>query len=59
MQLDQYRVPATLHPGRNQILLKVCQNEEVESWTVEWQFQIRVCDAVGSAILSTTRPKGR
>ena len=56
MQLDQYRMPATLNAGRNMILLKVCQNEEVESWTVEWQFQIRVCDAVGSAILTTSRP---
>jgi hypothetical protein len=59
MQMDQYRFPVTLQPGRNQILLKVCQNEEVESWTVEWQFQIRVCDAVGTAILSTSRPPGR
>jgi hypothetical protein len=59
MQLDQYRFPVTMKPGRNRILLKVCQNEEVESWTVEWQYQIRVCDEVGTAILSTTRPPGR
>ena len=59
MQLDQYRVQGSLRPGRNTILVKVCQNEVVEPWTVEWQFQLRVCDGVGSAILSTERPPGQ
>jgi hypothetical protein len=27
-----------------------------EKWTVEWEFQLRVCDATGTAILSTGRP---
>ena len=45
MRLDQYRMKATLQPGANQILVKACQNEQTESWTVEWQFQLRVCDA--------------
>lgn len=52
MRLDQYRMKATLQPGANQILVKACQNEQTESWTVEWQFQLRVCDATGTAILS-------
>jgi len=55
MQMDQYRLQATLKPGPNQILVKLCQNEQTESWTVEWQFQLRVCDATGTAILSTDR----
>ncbi len=55
MQLDQYRVTAHLKPGRNEILLKLCQNEQTESWTVEWQFQLRVCDAAGTAILSSAK----
>ena len=59
MQLDQYHMKGTLKAGRNDILLKVCQNEQVEDWTVEWQFQIRVCDATGTAILSTTRREDR
>ena len=56
MRLDQYRMKATLQPGANQILVKACQNEQTESWTVEWQFQLRVCDATGTAILSAGAP---
>ncbi len=52
MQMDQYRLNAKLKPGKNEILLKLCQNEQTESWTVEWQFQLRVCDATGTAIHS-------
>ncbi len=52
MQMDQYRMQAKLKPGKNEILVKVCQNEQTESWTVEWQFQLRVCDATGTAIHS-------
>ena len=55
MRLDQYRLKANLKKGRNVILVKLCQNEQMESWTKEWQFQLRVCDATGTAILSTTR----
>ena len=53
MQIDQYRLPVQLQPGRNTILVKACQNEQVEAWTVEWQFQLRVCDSLGAAILSS------
>lgn len=51
MALDQYRVPAELQPGRNEILLKLCQNEQEEDWAQRYQFQLRVCDAAGSAVL--------
>jgi hypothetical protein len=54
-KIDHYRVPVRLREGRNSILLKVCQDSMVESWTEPWKFQIRVCDATGTAILSTTR----
>ncbi len=53
MQIDQYRLPVQLQPGRNTILVKACQNEQVEAWTVEWQFQLRVCDSLGAAIHSS------
>ena len=56
MRLDQYRLKANLKRGRNVIMLKLCQNEQMQSWTKEWQFQLRVCDATGTAILSSTRP---
>lgn len=55
-EIDQYRMPVQLQAGRNTILVKVCQNEQVEKWTVEWEFQLRVCDALGTAIHSTDRP---
>jgi len=55
MSLDQYRMRGTLKPGKNVILIKVCQNEQTEEWAQRWQFQIRVCDKTGTAILSANR----
>jgi hypothetical protein len=55
-RIDQYRMPVELKAGRNTILVKVCQNEEVKDWTKEWEFQLRVCDASGTAILAKDRP---
>ncbi len=55
MRIDQYQLPVRLQEGTNTILLKICQNEETQDWTKEWQFQLRVCDPAGSAILSTDR----
>ena len=54
--VDQYRMRAKLKQGKNQILLKICQNEQTEDWAQGWKYQLRVCDATGTAILSTTRP---
>ena len=54
-EVDQYVAPVKLQPGPNSILVKVCQNEQTESWAQRWQFQLRVCDAVGTAILSADR----
>jgi len=55
-RIDQYRLPVELKAGKNTILVKVCQNEEVKDWTKEWEFQLRVCDATGTAILAKDRP---
>jgi hypothetical protein len=54
-RLDQYRLPVQLQAGKNTLLVKACQNEEVKDWTKEWQFQLRVCDAAGTAILAKDR----
>jgi hypothetical protein len=54
--IDQYIARGTLKPGRNAILLKICQNEQTEPWAQGWQFKLRVCDAIGTAILSEDRP---
>ena len=52
MRIDQYQLPVQLRKGANTILVKACQNEQKEEWTVQWQFQLRVCDATGTAIHS-------
>jgi len=49
---DQYISTATLRQGRNQILVKVCQNEQTQSWARHWWFQLRVCDATGAGLTS-------
>jgi hypothetical protein len=51
MKLDQYKLPCQLKQGKNTLLVKCCQNEQTEQWTVEWRFQLRICDSTGTAIL--------
>jgi len=53
-QLDQYRVKARLKSGTNTVLIKVCQNEQTEEWAQEWKYQLRLCDASGAAIRTTS-----
>ena len=51
--LDQYTALGTLQEGANTILLKVCQNDQEESWAQDWAFQLRVCDSAGAAVSSS------
>ena len=53
-QLDQYRVPVTLQAGNNTLLLKICQNEQTQDWAQRYQYQIRICNSTGSAVLPAT-----
>ena len=50
MEVDQYVASTTLKAGRNELLVKVCQNEQKEDWAQQWSFQVRLCDAVGAAV---------
>ncbi len=50
MEVDQYFISANLKQGRNVFLVKICHNEMEESWAQRWQFQLRVCDSVGTPI---------
>ena len=50
---DQYSARGNLKAGRNEVLLKVCQNEQEENWAQEWTVQVRVCDSVGAAAAFT------
>lgn len=52
-EFDQYVARARLQPGRNLILVKLCQNEQTQEWARPWEFQLRVCDEQGTAVLST------
>ena len=54
-EIDQYPMPAQLQAGRNVILVKVCQNDQVEKWTNEWEFQLRITDALGTPIVSAVQ----
>jgi hypothetical protein len=50
MYLDQYAGRGTLRAGRNELLVKVCQNEQPDAWAQEWKFQVRLCDEAGAAV---------
>ena len=54
-EIDQYVSRTKLNPGVNAILVKVCENEQTENWAQDWKFQLRVCDATGTAVLSQDR----
>jgi hypothetical protein len=50
MKMDQYVARGRLRKGRNEILLKICQNEQKDDWAQSWSFQARLCDALGGAV---------
>ena len=58
MAIDQYSVNATFKPGKNVILVKLCQNEQKDDWAQRYQIQIRVCDASGVAVLPAANAVG-
>ncbi len=50
MEMDQHVGKGILKAGRNELLVKVCQNEQTEVWAQQWSFQVRICDAIGGAV---------
>ncbi len=56
MQFDHYRAKIRLREGKNTLLMKVCTDVPPPQVPKLWRFQLRVCDADGVAIVSTTRP---
>jgi hypothetical protein len=59
MRMDQHVAPATLRVGRNEILLKVCQNEQKEEWAQKWSFQLRITDSAGAKVPLEVAEGGR
>lgn len=55
---DQYKARSVLKPGRNLILVKLCQNAQTQDWAEVFGFQLRVCDGIGTAILPEKRTGG-
>ena len=51
-RVDQFVLDGRLKKGKNKILVKVCQNEQTESWTKQWEFCFRVTDNSGTPIPS-------
>jgi hypothetical protein len=49
-EMDQHIGKGTLKAGRNEILVKVCQNEQTDNWAELWSFQLRICDHLGAAV---------
>lgn len=51
-RVDQFIVEGELKKGQNVVLLKVCQNEQTQSWTKQWEFCLRITDPAGAPIRS-------
>lgn len=49
-RMDQHTAKGVLKPGENQILVKVCQNDQDQAWAQKWEFALRICDATGGAV---------
>jgi hypothetical protein len=49
-RVDQFILEGGLKKGKNEILVKVCQNEQTESWTKQWEFCFRITDLSGTTI---------
>jgi hypothetical protein len=51
--IDQYIADFPARAGVNRILLKICQNEQTESWAQDWEFQFRITDPTGKGLRSS------
>jgi len=47
---DAHVAKGALKAGRNEILLKVCQDDQKQPWTQGWEFAARLCDATGGRV---------
>jgi hypothetical protein len=49
-QPDGHIADGKLLKGRNEILIKIMQNDQKESWAQVWAFAARVCDSTGGKL---------
>jgi hypothetical protein len=57
--VDKFSIPALLRPGNNTLMVKVCQNDQPESWAQDWEFRLRVCDLKGRGLIADQPPSRR
>ena len=58
---DAHVAKGTLKAGCNELLLKVCQDDQKPSWALGWEFAARLCDATGGRVplqQTVTAPSG-
>lgn len=48
--MDQHTGKGTLKAGKNEVLIKLVQNNQTEKWAQSWDFSARVCDWSGGAL---------
>lgn len=48
--MDQHTGKGTLKAGKNEVLIKLVQNNQSEKWAQSWDFSVRVCDWTGGAL---------
>ena len=48
--MDQHSGRCVLKAGKNDLLVKICQNDQKEPWAQRWAFHARLCDATGGAV---------
>lgn len=49
-RMDAHVARGVLKQGRNELLIKICQNEQKDNWAQTWSYQVRICDALGGAV---------
>ncbi len=54
-QMDYHVGKGELTAGENVVVVKVCQNNQTDSWAQRWQFQARVCDSTGGPLAGLTQ----
>lgn len=52
-RVDQFVISGKLKKGSNDVLLKICQNEQTQSWTKQWEFNFRITDLTGTPLPSS------
>ncbi|MCA9232604.1 MAG: hypothetical protein KDA57_18285, partial [Planctomycetales bacterium] len=55
-EFDQYIGTAKFRRGENTILLKICQNEQTDSWARQWDVRLRVTDDLGGGVQQQSGP---